>query len=370
MATHLSERAIYDLIIALRNNDWNVSETARELGMKRPTLQHRREMLIREQFIDKENNLLDAGKFIIKNHQEKEVEDEHVVFPEIPSDEIEIDELWDHLERRYEKRLERHLAAEWMEFKMKAEGPFALAFVGDPHVDDGGTDVKLLRRDIKLMEEVPYLWGVGLGDWTNNWIGRLSRIYASQEVSKPQAWQLAADIISRKKTGTNKSIWWLLIKGNHDLWSGTDDPLDWMERGGAVLEKWEAKFAIKCPNGKEFRVWAAHDFPGNSIYNPNHGGMRKALFSGISADLYISGHRHNWALFNNEDYETGKPYWVARARGYKFIDEYAKRLGFGSQIYGATITAVIDPSSNYSMHCYADMEEAVDFLNYKRKKYK
>lgn len=369
MAYHSGKEDIALWITTLEENDWNLSRAAKQLDLPISTLKSRRFMMIKEGFITKDNTItLEGNKVLSKYGYSSGPTEAEVIFPEVPDDKLSADEIWKHASELYKRKLAKQVASNWLKFKMTRKGPFALAFVGDPHVDDGGTDIPLLLRDMELLEKTPGLWGVGLGDWTNAWAGRLQRLYATQEVTRSQAWTLAADLLGRKKNDTNESIWWILIKGNHDLWCGADDPLDWMSRGGALLEKWEAKFCIETPGQKQFKIWAAHDFPGTSIYNPNHGGMRKAMFSGTTADIYVSGHRHNWALFANEDSESGKPYWVARARGYKYMDDYAQRLGFGLQSYGASITAVFDPENGYSINCFADMQEAVGFLRWKRSK--
>lgn len=295
-----------------------------------------------------------------------------VIYPDIPDDKIETGELIEKLKARFAQRQETEKARNWMKFKMNIEGPFGLAFVGDPHMDDNGCNWPLLERDMKLLQTTPALYGVGLGDYTNNWSGYLSqRLHPYQETTRDQAWQLAEWMFGLKKDN-DESIWFLLIKGNHDLWSGTHgtgDPLDWMERGKAPLEDWQAKFQVECMNGKHVKIWAAHDFKGSSIYNPLHGPMRKAKFSGAIAGMFVCGDKHNWACFETEHEDTLEHIWCARARGYKYIDDYATKLGYESQQYGATITAIIDPEAKgiTALRCFPELEEAVEFLTWKRK---
>jgi hypothetical protein len=62
-------------------------------------------------------------------------------------------------------------------------------------------------------------------------------------------------------------------------------------------------------------------------------------------------------------------YWLVRSRGYKYIDEFAERLGHASQQHGATICAVIDPTAESEVRfvqCFADLAEAADYLSWKR----
>jgi hypothetical protein len=288
------------------------------------------------------------------------------VAPEIPPSDVPVDELIERLAANYERRANSHAAKQWARFTLHDKGPYVLAVVGDPHLDDPGTDWTLLRQHHELLR-LPHVHGICLGDVTNNWAGKLQRLYAEQDVTRTQAWKLASWFF--------QSVPWLIIiKGNHDLWSssyGQGDPLDWMSRGAALLEDWQAKFEVATPDGHVTRIWAAHDFKGTSIYNPIHGPMRAQKFSAGEADVYCAGHQHHWELFCGEDaLKSSRPYWIARARGYKSLDEHADRHQFGTQRHGSTIGIVVDPSRDgpAALHCYADLAEAVEVMQWRRSK--
>lgn len=286
--------------------------------------------------------------------------------PVIPEADVPVDELIEKLTANFKRRAQHVAAKAWARFTLHEDGPYCLAIVGDPHLDDPGTDWETLRAHHALMRR-PHVHGICLGDITNNWAGKLQRLYAEQDVTRSQAWKLASWFF--------QSVPWLIIiKGNHDLWSsayGQGDPLDWMSRGAALLEDWQAKFEVATPSGHAVKVWAAHDFKGTSIYNPIHGPMRAQKFSAGEADIYCAGHQHHWELFAGEDaLKSQRPYWIARARGYKQLDEHADRHQFGSQRHGATIGVVVDPAREgpAALHCYADLEEAVEVMEWKRAK--
>lgn len=62
-------------------------------------------------------------------------------------------------------------------------------------------------------------------------------------------------------------------------------------------------------------------------------------------------------------------YWTLRARGYKFIDDYATKLGHESQTLGATVTAVINPYATDDaefIQCFASISAAARYLNFIR----
>ena len=286
--------------------------------------------------------------------------------PPIPADDIPVEQLIDQLAERFERRAENAAAKRWMRFALHDAGPYVLAFVGDPHLDDNGCNWPLLKRDVELMRR-PHVHGIMLGDVTNNWSGKLQRLYAHQDVSRDRAWKLA-------EWFWQAVPWLLLVKGNHDIWSqshGQGDPLDWMARGSAALEDWQARIEIAAGE-HTLRVWASHDFKGSSLYNPLHGPMRAQRFSAGEADILAAGHQHHWELFSGEDADkTTRPHWLVRARGYKYLDPHADRHQYASQQHGATIAAVIDPSRDgpAAVQCYADLAEAVEILEFKRQRW-
>jgi transposase-like protein len=269
----------------------------------------------------------------------------------------------DMIERRiaaYQRKSEAAKAREWMLFRVDEVAPFCLAFVGDPHADDDGCDLLTLKRHLDLIQATPGMWAVGMGDWTNNWVGRLGRLYAEQGTTAADAWRFAEWILS-------KPIWMLLLRGNHDMWSGAGDPLRWIAREGlAPLADWQAQFRVACGDA-EWRIHAAHDFPGNSMWNRLHAPLRRAKMTGHGADLFIAAHRHVFALAEEQDEHSGRTSWLARCKGYKTMDSYANVLGYGqAQDRGQSIAAVCDPATG-RMQCFSDLDQAAAYLTWLRR---
>jgi hypothetical protein len=288
-----------------------------------------------------------------------------LIFPELPSSELPADQLIDQACKRFEGHHAAREARRWMAIKVKTNKPIGVCFMGDPHIDNNGCNWPLLRRDIKLLEETPGLFAVNIGDLTDNWVGRLVRLYADQEMSKKQAWKLAKYLLR------DCNINWLChILGNHDAWN--DGPYLIKANAGPMVpvEDWQSRFQIVFPNGQRVRVHAAHDFPGNSIWNAQHGPQKAAMLL-EQADIYACGHKHTWGINESENAQRDFIYWLVRARGYKFIDSYADRLGYGSQKFGASVTAIIDPTegSPKRIRCFPDLPEAAEFLTWKRSRH-
>jgi len=54
--------------------------------------------------------------------------------PEFPTDDISAEDMLDHLQRRFEKKLAHEDAKTWFKVKIKTNDPVGLAVVGDPHL--------------------------------------------------------------------------------------------------------------------------------------------------------------------------------------------------------------------------------------------
>lgn len=289
-------------------------------------------------------------------------ETESLIFPELPESELKPQEIAAQAAKNFAKHLAARDARRWMEIKVKSNKPIGVAFVGDPHLDNNGCNWPLLNRDIDILANTPGMHAVNMGDITDNWVGRLIRLYADQEMSKKQAWKLAAWFMN------SAGISWMChILGNHDAWN--DGP--YLIKANAApqvpVEDWQSRFKICFPNGSFVKVHASHDFPGSSIWNDLHGAQKASMLL-EQADIYACAHKHSWAIKQSENAQRGFISWLIRARGYKFLDSYADQLGFGSQQFGATITAIIDPSATgpTRIQMFADLVEAARYLTYLR----
>ncbi|MBV8593424.1 MAG: hypothetical protein JOZ27_03875, partial [Caulobacteraceae bacterium] len=135
------------------------------------------------------------------------------------------DELIDHLTARHAQRRVHAEAAKLRTVRIHTEGPIGLAFFGDPHVDDPGCAWGDLKRDVELCRDTKGMFAVDVGDDSNNWVGRLQRLYANQDVTARQSLKLIEWLMT--------SLPWLYReKGNHDAWNTEKgDPADFIQRG-------------------------------------------------------------------------------------------------------------------------------------------
>jgi hypothetical protein len=283
---------------------------------------------------------------------------------ELPDDDVPIEEVIALQRRRFNKAIEHHKAKRWRTFDVPVDGPYALMFFGDPHVDDNGCHWELLSRHCELARDTKALYAINIGDTTNNWVGRLAKLWANQDTSASTARKMAKWLLHDSGVP-----WFIWLHGNHDMWDGpvSTQWFNAIKPHHVQMDDWQAKFTLRSPNGFDFRVWAAHNFKGNSIWNNLHGLERAAQMQDW-AHLYVAGHHHDTGLRQGENPHRQFCYWLMRVRGYKFMDEYAELHGFGEHQFGASGLAVIDPSADKpnAVQCFLDPFEGVEFLKWKR----
>ena len=283
---------------------------------------------------------------------------------ELPDDDIAVEDLVEHRIKQFERKRERHEASRLVDVRVNIDGPIGLMVFGDPHVDDDGCDLALLREHSDLTH-IEGVFGCNIGDTQNLWVGRLAKLWAEQSTSASQAWKLAEWFINRTR-------WLWVIAGNHDLWAGAGDPLKWICRQkGVTYQSSEIRIALRFPNDRAVYVNARHDFAGHSQWNPAHGVM-KAATMGVRDHLLLSGHKHVSGYGVLKDPESGRACHAVQIASYKIFDRYAMERGFRDQSMSPCAFIVIDPDLPDDhpdlVKVFWDPKEGVRYLNWRRKR--
>jgi hypothetical protein len=289
-----------------------------------------------------------------------------IILPDFPSADLPIEKILDMMEERSQLRIQSYEAHTWFPVKVRDTKPIGILWFGDPHIDDNGCDIKLLRHYARLCKNTDGLYGANIGDTTNNWSGRLAALYAKQDTSLKTARRMAEWFM------LDSGIRWLLwLIGNHDAWGDGAEILAMMgakhKTQKVVCHDWEARFVLRFPNGVEVRVNAAHDFAGNSMWNPLHGAV-KAAKQGDKIDLLVCGHKHNWAISQWEMAAQQIIPTMIRVKGFKTYDDYAMRLGHYEQKEGSAILTIIDPAKEKSGRVtpFVDVDAGAEYLSWLR----
>lgn len=283
-----------------------------------------------------------------------------VNFPEFPDDDVPIEQVIELAAARFERVSKSFTSHTWFPITLSSDLPFGIAWFGDPHLDDNGCAWPILKRDVALCATTPGLWGVNVGDTTNNWAGRLMRLWMNQDTSQTTARRLARWFM------LGSGVKWLLwLLGNHDLWSDGAAILQEMAKQHGthrlMMHDWEARFRLVFPGGWEVLIYVAHNFKGTSIYNIMHGPMREGMM-GEDADVYVCGDKHVSGSFCWENPARHRIQNFVRVRGYKFFDDHTRHLGFKEQSQGCAAVTIFDPRDK-SIQTFLDLPKGVAFLN-------
>ena len=307
----------------------------------------------------------DLGKPDVRDLTAAQMRDARPFIVENPPGDTDepVDALIERRRRAFERRAQNEDASSLVRVSVQIDGPYGILHMGDPHVDDNGCNWPLLQQHIDLINDTEGLFGANVGDLTNNWIGRLARLYANQDTTAADAWRLAEWLV--------KSVDWLyLVGGNHDVWSGAADPLRWFAKQAGLAYKWHGvRMALTSPNGREVRINARHDFAGTSQWNGAHAPSKAARLGFHKDHIYTCGHRHA-AAQNMLVWENGEHVAHAlRVGTYKVFDDFADAKGFPRENLPAVVT-VVNPAANTAaglVTVFWDAEAAADYLTFLRR---
>lgn len=279
---------------------------------------------------------------------------------------LPLEDLIEHRIKRFAAKSAHEAARALIPITLPDALPVGILHFGDPHLDDDGVDLGLVRAHVQLVQRTPGLYAANCGDTTNNWIGRLAALYGSQATTEAEAWQLAEWFIR----GVGRR-WLYILGGNHDLWSGAGDPLQWITRSaGALYQATEARIDLRFPGRAQgVRINARHDFPGRSIYNDAHGPMRWLIFNQRD-HLAVGGHIHTSAHATLKASDSGITMHALRVASYKRHDEYARTGGFPDKHLSPCALTVIDPRKPDQhpdlLKVFWDPREGADYLTFLR----
>jgi hypothetical protein len=282
---------------------------------------------------------------------------------ELPDDDISVDELLKHRKRQFDQKSAHEAARKLIPVQIKLDGAIAILHHGDPHVDDDGTDIHALERNRALCIKTEGLFAANVGDLTNNWVGRLAKLYGEQGTTAKQAWALAEWFISDQP-------WLYMIAGNHDTWSGEGDPLKWIARQArALYQASEVRLELQFPNARTARINARHDFAGHSQYNPVHGQTKATIF-GVRDHIAVAGHRHTSGYGVLKDPQHGIVSHLLQVASYKIFDRYARDKGFRDMHLSPCAVTTINPALPDDhpdmIKVWWDPEAGVDYLRFLR----
>lgn len=264
----------------------------------------------------------------------------------------------------FKRREKREKDEDFLDIKINDNKPIGLFIMGDPHVDDDGCDWKSILEHIELVNKTEGMYSINIGDIQNNWARRtkLEGLWAKQSTTDEQAWQLTEWLC----TATN---WILIVAGNHDMWSGTGDPLKWIMRPlKTVYSSYAQRVRLILPK-HIVRCNFAHNFMGHSIYNTAHAIVKHAIFHARD-HLLCAGHRHISGYMPIKDANEGIVMHCLQVGSYKKYDDYAKQLNLPNKMMSPCAVAVINTNitefDGDFIKIFWNVKEGADYLTYLR----
>lgn len=259
---------------------------------------------------------------------------------DLVSEDIPLEELKRRRFEDFERRRAARTARSLIRIKVADDLPLGLAWFGDPHLDNDGTDLKQIYRDADIVRETDGLFGMNVGDNQDLWPGRLMRLYADSTTKASDGWRLTEDFIKTVRD------WMAIVWGNHDCWAGPNDPLKFLTRNYVpIRERYDVRIVLEFPNGREIRIWLRHNFEGHSQWNLMHGLVKQAKL-GAPFHLFVAGDKHV-AGHHAEYHSDTAIFWHAlRVGSYKKIDSYADALNLRDANTFQCPVTIIDPQAN------------------------
>lgn len=242
--------------------------------------------------------------------------------------------------------------------------PFGVVFFGDPHMENKGCDLVALERDVETTRAAG-LRAVQMGDLNDNFHmrGKLASKQAANRMSEKEGLAMIRWLV--RDSGV---AWDAHVLGNHDDWAGTAHASLLREWAGRTrIFNWMGRLIYNWGDGA-VTVLAAHDFKGQSQFNPLHAMVKRALNDGQD-DLYVAAHRHEAAKGDWANAHRGKHYQFMRVAGYKRVDEYAWTKDFPEASEGSSGVMVVDPWAETKagrMRLFLDVTEGAEMVQFLR----
>lgn len=328
-----------------RNNGYKMRETAKELGLSPSTVSYHVARLKALDFGEPAPSALRSAEQLIAARMEE-----------------------------FARKEAHELATASLGIAINMAGPIGIAHFGDPHIDDPGTDIRLLRHHMDLVNNTDGMFAANVGDLQNNWVGRLAALYESQTITAKESWVLVEWMMNYLRDARSGQTKWLyIISGNHDSWSGHRDIAEWMAGIGSIPYKYHGiRVKLAFPNGREVRINTRHDFKGNSMWNTAHAPMKAAQVS-FKDHIFTCGHRHvsGYGITVNPDTENAVISHCIRVSAYKVYDEYASKIGATKHDISPCAVTIIDPEASSERGLVTviwDVDNAADYLTWLRGK--
>lgn len=269
----------------------------------------------------------------------------------------------DEFRRRSAERESVDPIYDYAQVEIPDKKPILVAFSGDWHLEERGTNLDALKRDIQTILETPGMYLFGIGDETSNGIlgGKMMSI-AHDSVANPTESALAALAIYKALDEKDKFLGW--VGGNHQEWAYSQAGISfyhyWRRELKAAYLLGIAFLDLKVGN-QLYQGVITHKHRYNSSFNLTHTCKRLMEFNHLGADFAIVGDSHVAAVEEAVRHRKGREETVyyARTGTYKTdFDRYGAKKGFPHGELGPA-TFIFSPDE-HKMRGYKNLQDAVE----------
>ena len=103
--------------------------------------------------------------------------------PVLPSYQASAEEIIQRKLKIFDRRKKAQDSRELIRVKVNAQGPIGILHMGDPHLDDDGTNIQMVIDHLSLSAKTDGLFIACVGDYLNNWRGKLAPLHAPRSVN-------------------------------------------------------------------------------------------------------------------------------------------------------------------------------------------
>jgi hypothetical protein len=183
--------------------------------------------------------------------------------------------------------------------KLDTDAPVGIIFVSCSHLGSRYVNHKAFAELLHQVLDIPRLYWFALGDDTEGMTGFFDVASAhEQALADPRLQRRMLALVLDQLAEKNKLL--CGFAGQHGAdWERRKrgaDPIKnmYLDRG---VPYFDGQSFIKLQVGEQtYKLFAAHQLPGNSMYNKNHPQKRAALWKAPSADVVVMGDKHTYSV--------------------------------------------------------------------------
>jgi len=286
-----------------------------------------------------------------------------VFAPEASSDETD-DAFLTRMLGTATSSVEKATAQRHVRLRIASHVPVTIALLSDAHVSATGTDLPALLEFAEYVARTPDMYCIGMGDLLDNPIKHKGGNVA-QIADDVRFLDLLVGRFRGKLLGTTS--------GNHDDWSkvlaGHDHLKALAQRHKIHYAPDELLWVVEIVDPTDaahvtatYRIHTRHQWRRGSALNPCHACWTWWQEEGMNwdaiPDVLAIGHNHVSAV-ESRQYDA-RDMWAIRPGTFQRDSSFARAKGYGR--YRATTPAIVLPPVQGRVVCFADPEDATQFV--------